>query len=394
MPKRLASVTTHPIQYYAPWFRYLTQFYELDVLYLYCQDAQGQSKAGFGVQFEWDIPLLEGYSYRWLNNVSPHPGLKSFNGCDTPEIYEIIKNNQYDACLIFGWNYKSSWQAIHACWQNNVPVLMRGDSQLTTKRSFVKLAIKYIPYRLALPRFAGHLYVGQANKTYLKHYGIPKSKLFFAPHFVNNNFFQTAVKKIEVSKAHIQLRQKLDIDDDSFIFLLVGKFINKKRPADFIKALKIVHNTVRISIDAILVGDGPLRQDLEALALSYHLPIHFAGFCNQAYLPTFYRAADVLVLPSDSEETWGLVVNEAMACGLPCIVSNACGCYLDMIDEGKTGYTYPVGNVALLAEKMIQIVETLKNQKEQIRANIVEKIKTYSMERATQGLEEALTSVS
>ena len=390
MPKHLCIVTTHPIQYYAPWFRYLTQFYELEVLYLYRQDAQGQSKAGFGVQFEWDVPLLEGYSYRWLNNVSPHPGFTGFNGCDTPEIHEIIKNNQYDACLIFGWNYKSFWQAIYACWQKNIPVLMRGDSQLTTKRSFVKQAIKYIPYRLLLPRLACHLYVGQHNKVYLRHYGVPESKLFFTPHFVDNQYFQTAVKNIESSQSHLQLRQKLDIPDDSSVFLFVGKFISRKRPADFIEALRIVYKTLSINIRSIMVGDGPLRQHLEALAVSYHLPVHFVGFCNQGYLPTFYRAADVLVLPSDSEETWGLVVNEAMACGLPCIVSDACGCAPDMIDEDKTGYTYPVGNVEILAQKMIDIIKKLKNQKEQIRNSIAEKIKIYSMEQATQSLEEAL----
>src|SRR2546428_11987966 len=86
MSYRLGVLLSHPIQYYAPWFRYLAGRLDIEVFYAHRQDAAGQSAAGFGVQFEWDTPLLEGYPYRWLTNVARHPGVGSFAGCDTPEV--------------------------------------------------------------------------------------------------------------------------------------------------------------------------------------------------------------------------------------------------------------------------------------------------------------------
>ena len=115
MTWRLGVLVSHPIQYLSPWFRHLATRLDLEVFYAHHQSARGQAEAGFGVEFDWDVPLLEGYSYRWLQNVARKPGLRSFGGCDTPEIYDIVRRGKYDAFLIFGWNRKSSIQAIFGC---------------------------------------------------------------------------------------------------------------------------------------------------------------------------------------------------------------------------------------------------------------------------------------
>jgi glycosyltransferase involved in cell wall biosynthesis len=402
---RLAILATHPIQYFAPWFRHLATIFDLEVLYAHQQDPAGQGAAGFGVNFEWDVPLLEGYRYRWLKNVSRRPGVQTFNGCDTPELFDLIRPENYDALLVLGWNRRTFVQGICAAWRNKVPVIARGDSQLGTNRSLLKRALKYFPYRWFLPRIDAHLYVGSRNRDYLHHYGVRDEQLFFSPHFVDNDFFATGAEEARRSGAGAAIREQFGIPHDACVALFVGKFIPKKRPLDLIKAAQLlitensITNNRRSNVHLLFVGSGELGAELRANcnvvfdaersvvrspAVSGRSPrASFAGFRNQSELSAFYVAADVLVLPSDANESWGLVVNEAMACAVPAIVSDAVGCAPDLIDPGATGWTFPLGNHGALAQRLV-------NFRGADQAALSSKCKTYSMERATQGLQLAV----
>ena len=106
-----------------------------------------------------------------------------------------------------------------------------------------------------------------------------------------------------------------------------------------------------------MVGDGPLRVACEALVREQNLPIRFAGFLNQSKITEAYVASDALALPSDGGETWGLVVNEAMACGRPCIVSDRVGCGPDLVIPQKTGSIFRLGDVTALANSMLGIAD-------------------------------------
>jgi len=391
---RLGILVSHPIQYDAAWFRYLAQRCDIEVLYMHRQDAGAQAKAGFGVPFQWDIPLLEGYPYRWLTNVARHPNVRTFSGCDTPEIAHLLRTQHYDALLIVGWNRKSALQAIRACWQHHIPVLMRGDSQLRTPRSWLLTAAKYAPYRWGLPRLRAHLYVGKRNHAYLQHYGVPQDRLFFAPHFVDNMFFESKALEAEKTGMTGGIRTRLNIPRDAFVFLFVGKMLPKKRPADFVRAcLKILSEPYGANVHALLVGDGPLRASLEWLARPQSRHIHFAGFRNQSELPAFYKASNALILPSDARETWGLVVNEAAACGIPALVSEAAGCVPDLIEPGRTGYTYPAGDIEALARLMRTLEAMCQYTSTTIRRALAKKMACYSIQKATDGLEHALETV-
>jgi hypothetical protein len=127
---KLAIVSTHPIQYYSPWFRHLAEGqavesgrreagrkregFDFEVFYAHRQTAKGQADAGFGVEFEWDVPVLEGYTYQFLKNVSKRPGLDWFGGCDCPEIGEILVRERFTHVLLIGWHKKVFWQAFWA----------------------------------------------------------------------------------------------------------------------------------------------------------------------------------------------------------------------------------------------------------------------------------------
>jgi glycosyltransferase involved in cell wall biosynthesis len=128
------------------------------------------------------------------------------------------------------------------------------------------------------------------------------------------------------------------------VFLFAGKFTDKKRPLDFVNAIEQAR-LKEANVQGLMVGDGPLRKSCEDVVGRRNLPVKFAGFLNQSQIVRAYVTADALVLPSNGGETWGLVVNEAMACGLPCFVSDQVGCGPDMIIPNETGAVFPVGNI-------------------------------------------------
>jgi glycosyltransferase involved in cell wall biosynthesis len=389
--RRLAVVASHPIQYQAPWFRTLARVTDLEVFFCHRQDGAGQAAAGFGVEFEWDVPLLDGYTFTWLENLARHPDVSRFSGCDTPEIEARLRDGRFDACIVSGWYLKSYLQAIRACKRSDLPVLARGDSQLGTPRSAAVKMAKYLPYRWLMSSIAAHLYVGQLNREYLKHYGVPDSHLFFAPHFVDNEFFATRADAARTNGQAAGVRQTLDVPADATVFAFVGKLVENKRPADLIRALAA--RPPGSNAWGLIIGSGPLLQELEHLVAELDAPVRFAGFRNQSELPRFLAAADALVLPSTSE-TWGLAVNEAMACGLPAIVSSGTGCAPDLIENGRTGYQFPVGDVGALKDALLTLERSLAVDRPAIRQAVASKIVRYSCEASVGGTLEALDAVS
>jgi glycosyltransferase involved in cell wall biosynthesis len=385
---RVGCLVSHPIQYYSPWFRALAKRVDLHVFYAHRPSPEQQGE-GFGQAFEWNSDLLSGYEHSFLVNRSRDPGTHHFSGCDTPEIATIIRHGSFDLFIVFGWFLRSYWQAVRACRKSGVPILVRGDSQLNTDRSSLKRAVKRITHRNALRHFDGFLSVGQRNREYLKHYGVSEKRIFFVPHFVDNDWF--ARLAMEARPRRREIRARWGADDTTFVLLFAGKFIPTKRPTDLLKAVEIpCRENARVL--AVFVGAGELENDLRQLAASNGIPACFEGFRNQAELPECYVSADALVLPS-SGETWGLVVNEAMACGLPAIVSDAVGCAPDLIDEESTGFIFPVGDIVALAQRIARASE-LTNAGFNFRRRLECKLEYYSVESAVDGALSAFAKVA
>jgi len=346
---RLGILTSHPIQYQAPWFRALAGSLDLEVFFAHRQGAQEQ--ADFGTAFEWDVDLLSGYPHRFLQNVSQRPGVNHFSGCDTPELATIIQSGGFTAFVVSGWYLKSYWQAVRACRRAGVPVLVRGDSQLRTPRSPVKRLWKELSHRLLVRQFDGFLVVGERNREYLRHYGVPPERMLDSPHFIDNAWF--AARAAVARPERDAQRREWGAEPGTVVALFVGKFIPKKRPLDLLLALRrLAEDGAKPPVLGVFVGSGELADSLQAEAKRLGVPARFIGFKNQTELPCCYVSADVLVLPSDGGETWGLVVNEAMACGLPVVVSDAVGCAPDMIVPGQTGFSFPLGDAVTLADRL------------------------------------------
>jgi glycosyltransferase involved in cell wall biosynthesis len=385
MPLRIGFLVSHPIQYYGPIFRALAARCDLTVFYAHRQTAEQQARAGFGVAFDWDIDLLSGYESRFLRNVARSPSTDSFLGCNTPDIAAEIDRGSFDAFVVPGWALRSYWQAVSACRRAGVPVFVRGDSQLGGQRTVAVRLAKALVFRRLLRQFDGYFYVGQRNRDYLLHHGAPADRLFFSPHCVDNEAFGIAS-----DAARRQLAGATRDPARPRRVLFSGKLIARKRPFDLVRAAAQLRGN-GTPVELVFVGAGELEADLKQAAQAAGVAADFHGFVNQSKLPAIYASADVIALPSDGRETWGLVINEAMACGTPAVVSDAVGCGPDLIEAGVTGAVFPLGDVGALA---MAIDSVLTFDPEATRRRLRERLEIYSPARAADGVIAAATTLA
>lgn len=347
---RVALVATHPIQYQVPWFRALAVRPELElkVLFGLIPDA-AQQGVGFGIGFQWDIPMQEGYQWDVLRNVARRPSLDAFAGCDTPGVFDSLRTWAPEAVILTGWHSKMLAQAWWAAVRLRIPRILRGESNALRRRPRWKRSLHAVGMR----GFDEFLAIGTANHDFYRQAGVPADRIHDCPYFIDNQRFGADADALRGRRS--ELRGEWTIAPDATCFLFCGKLISKKRPLDLLHALKRARAS-GASVHLLIVGDGELMTEARAMAQAESLPVTFAGFLNQTEIVRAYVAADCLVLPSDAGETWGLVVNEAMACGLPAIVSDLVGCGPDLVSYGVTGETYPMGNVGELAQRLIAMV--------------------------------------
>jgi glycosyltransferase involved in cell wall biosynthesis len=345
---RIAAVASHPVQYQAPWYRALARVSDLRVFFAHRVTAAQQAQAGFDVPFEWDVPLEDGYAHEWLPNVAARPGVDRFTGCNTPAIAERLESGRFDAAVVNGWQLLSYWQAVGTANRLRLSVFVRGDSQLHAERPGIRL-LKRMAYPRMLRSFDGCLTVGLRNREYYAQYGVPTDRLWPSPHCIDNAFFASSAAAARAASP--SPRARLGLPADATVFLFAARLVDMKRPLDFVRALHAAH-AARAQVHGLVVGDGPLRARMEEETRMLGAPCTFAGFLNQREMGAAFAAADALVLPSDGRETWGLVVNEAMAAGLPALVSEAAGCAPDLIVHGETGFVFPCGDAAALARLM------------------------------------------
>ena len=357
--KKIAVITSHPIQYQSPLFRAISQQPDIDLtVYFGCDYGSNPTKVhpGFGKAFAWDIPLLDGYKHVFLKNSKADVGVNDWR-LDGPELKSYFESNQYDAVILFGWNKVLFWQAIWWAKKYNISLILRAESNLKHIQSWLTKWIKKVLFPILFKQFKAFMSIGSHNSELYLHYGVQKTAIHDAPYCVDNDFFAEGASKSAI-KAR-QLRLSLGIPESDTVFLFMAKFVDRKRPLDLIDAA--VKNRECCNFHVILVGGGELMEVCQSAITTNQLDnVHLVGFINQTELPTYYAAADVFVLPSHYE-TWGLVLNEAMACGLPGIVSDTCGATQDMIIEGETGYSYPMGDVQQLAKLMMLMAENSDN---------------------------------
>lgn len=380
--KRLAIITTHPIQYYAPIFKLLHQREQIviNVFYTWGEGALNKYDPGFQKTIQWDMPLLEGYPFEWVTNVASNPGSHHYKGIITPALNKQIETWGADAILVFGWAYQGHLAAMRY-FKGRLPVFFRGDSTLLDKSSGLKSAIKKMFLKRVYNNIDHAFYAGANSKAYFKAYGLRDAQLTFAPHAVDNDKF-SAVRTQEV----IELRNKLKLSSGDILILFAGKFESKKNPLLLIDAFKKIK---REGVHLLFVGNGDLEEELKNKAGDDRY-IHFMDFQNQSVIPVIYQAADIFCLPSAGPgETWGLAVNEAMAAGKAVIVSDKVGCAVDLVKNNINGRVFKSSYVVELTDALQQLTIS-KDALQQMGSQSAEIVKPWNFTAIAKAIEERL----
>lgn len=384
--KKLAIITTHPIQYNAPLFRLLHERrnIQVKVFYTWEQSQNGQLyDPGFGIHRQWDIPLLEGYEFTFVRNTASNPGSHHFNGIINPTLVRELLDFLPDAILVYGWSFRSHLKLIWH-FHGRIPVLFRGDSTLLDE--------KYVhPFKVVVRRFFlkavyrfidKALFAGEANKYYFLKHGVKEHQLTWMPHTIDNKRFGSISKEDEVKV--LEWRKELGFKVSDCVFLFAGKLEPKKNPLLLVDAFLSLNAE---NAGLIIAGNGELEQELKQKVNGLK-NITILPFQNQQQMPMLYRVADVFVLPSSGPgETWGLAVNEAMACGRAVVVSNQCGCAADLVQEN--GFIFEAGNQQQLAGVLQQFIQNpeLSKKMGSLSKNI---INNWSFSVAAQKIEEVV----
>ncbi len=351
---KLKILTSHPIQYQVPLFRELiSSGLDIDVAYYYKGMAgQRLRDEEFGIDVQWDIDLLSGYPHFFMVDnaqfgvveqvrIGPKLLLWGLRGRDTP-------------LLLIGWFAEIVWLLWLLRILSNAPILTLSDNTL-----FSYQAIKRPQWRRKLLKFllchsSGHLFVGIRNKEFLTDMGVNPDKLSYIPHSIDNERFSHVAERSD----RRSLCYQYGLDPDMPTFLFSGKLIPKKHPLELLKAY--LDADLQNVTQLLYVGDGILNSAIAEFVREADLKnVHLLGFFNQSQMPLAYVLGHILCLISDPTETWGLVVNEAFACGRPAIVSEVVGCAPDLV-ASSTGWIVPVDNY----EALVQVLRKAYEQRD------------------------------
>lgn len=327
----------------------------------YCSDenVKGHIDRQFGVKVAWDIPILEGYSFRFYKNYSWRASIyNGFFGLINPGMIRDLFKEPRSIVVVHGWAYLTHVLIVVFARLAGHKVCLRGESPL--KQELLKnkktRLLKRIILQHVLFRFVHKfLYIGAQNKAFYQYYGVKDARLVFAPYAVNNEYFRKAAEQLLPHK--VELRRQLGLPLQSHIILFAAKYIEKKRPLDILTAYQRFQDGNR-NVCLVMVGEGKMREEMEDFIVQNNLSdVYLTGFINQGDIVKYYALADVFVLCSGTDETWGLSVNEAMNFDLPVVVSDMAGCSADLVKEGDNGFISKTGDSADLKNKIIDAIQ-------------------------------------
>jgi glycosyltransferase involved in cell wall biosynthesis len=325
---RLAIIISHPIQYYAPLHQRLARHDDLEVKVFFTWHSGNAAvrDRGFQKSVAWDIPLTEGYDSELVPNVASDPGTHHFFGLRNPALVERVMAWKPDVVHLTGWAWHSHLMALREFAERGVPVFFRGDSHLLDSpngpRWWVKKRVLQEVYKWP----SAFLAVGAANRAYYETFGVDADRIFACPHSIDVRRFAEPAGELEWQA--FEWREQLGITKDRVVLLFAGKLERKKRPLELMRAVQALN---RPGCVLVMVGNGELEREVRALAAADPGRFRILPFQNQSRMPVVYRLGDLFVLPSSHEETWGLGVNEAMACSRPVLVSDRVGCASEVV---------------------------------------------------------------
>ena len=383
---RVLSVATHPVQYTAPIFRRMAKHASLDLHVAYCtlRGAEASHDPEFGARIQWDVPLLDGYS--WTHVANRGSGAESFFGLFNPGLWKLIRGGNYDAVISYvGYVRASFWVALAAAKLSKAAFLFGTDAVSLTPRdgrAWKSKTKKYFWPRLF--RLADQVIVpSSGSRDVMLSLGIPGDRVTLTPYSVDNLWWMQQASYVHRSA----VREAWGVGPDTIAVLFCAKLQPWKRPLDLLHAFAKANLSNGVLVFA---GEGSLRPQLEseAACLGVASSVRFLGFVNQSQLPAIYASADLLVLPSEFEP-FGVVVNEAMCCACPVVASDRVGASRDLVAPVCPDFVFRCGDVDALAELIQKAAADPARLGDLGRAALAQ-IQTWSPERNITATVEAI----
>jgi len=307
--------------------------------------------------------------------------------------WTALEQARPDVVAVNGWNNFGSLISANCCVHRGIPVVVMSESSRQDEhRTSWKEAIK----RRIAGLYSAALVGGQRHVEYLAELGMPRERIFTGYDVVDNHYFRQ--KAEEVRSQRSEIRQKYALPEN--YFLASARFIEKKNLPKLVRAYAEYRNRLKgtgvtdpgyntcAPWDLVLLGDGPVRETLNSqlstLNLNEH--VHLPGFRPYDELPVYYALANAFVHASTTEQ-WGLVVNEAIASGLPVIVSNRCGCAPELV-KGN-GFTFDPTNEDELATRLLEMASLSDQERKQLGNNSSRIAANFAPELFGEGLERA-----
>ena len=385
-PIRLAWLATHPIQYQAPLLCAIAKCPDIDLKALFFSDFSTREfiDPGFGRAITWDTPLLEGYQYEFLPGTGTASKIKSIKTFQ-PRVGGFAKRlnlDNFDAVLVQGWNHYGMLKAAWLAKRAGLKVLMRCEATDHVDSSKgPKKVIREMTVRFLLSQIDNCLAIGTRNRSFYLKRGFPAERIGNMPYCVDNDHFRRKAADADV----LGLREELGLELKRPVILYASKFMARKFPDRLLAAyLQLPEPRPYL----VYVGDGDLRASLEDTVKKNQLKdVRFAGFRNQGELPAFYALADIFVLPSINE-TWGLVINEAMNAGCAIVTTDQVGSAADLVYDNKNGFVIPARDVPALVSALLNCLS--EERFREMGAKSIEIIHGWGINENVMGLRQVL----
>ncbi len=383
---KLAIITLHPNNYHDGIWVNLGKHDNMDVTVVYLSDMGIRQiyDPVFGTKRDWQAFLhLNEYRYIFLKNY----GFDLSSGVLSrvnPGIVRELLTGGYDAILIHGYDTLSSWFTNLAAKLRSSALVFRGEAVLRSNaqgrwRNWLK--------RLILPRlfrlYDAMLYSCTGNRAFFEHYGVPSEKLFPVPCAVDNEYFQGESRKWTTYRA--STRAELNLGEDVFISLFVGRLTSLKRPMDLLKAVKKLQEEGLKEIGAVFVGNGPERERMERFMTEHHLKnIRIVGFQDHTQIGKFMAIGDVAVVLSEYDRS-PKAMNEMMNFAVPVICTDGVGTAPDLVKEGVNGFVVRVGPIEAIANRIRQLAEN-RERARQMGQKSLEIVSEWNFDRDVEGI--------
>jgi glycosyltransferase involved in cell wall biosynthesis len=372
MKHRLVIITEIIAPYRIPVFNALARHPEIDlsVIFLATTDPSTRQWRVYAEEINFSYQILPSWRTR----------LEKYNLLLNQKVAGALQKANPDVIVCGGYNYLASWQALRWARRNRTPFLLWCESTANDNRAGHRV-IESLK-KSFFDKCDGCIVPGTAAGKYARQMGVSPEYIFMAPNAVDNELFASHANDARRNAPRV----RADLNLPAQYFLFAGRLVKLKGIFELWEAYGSLNENLRSQFGLVFAGDGPLRPELESLAkLVCPGTIRFTGFVQRDQLASYYGLADCLVFPTHSDP-WGLVVNEAMACGLPVICGQSAGCAADLVKEN--GRLIDSQNVDQLALVM-QEIATDADLRMQMSHESLKIIRNYSPQICASGIAQA-----